>query len=295
MMLVVGSTGLLGSEIVRRARTSGLPVRAFARPTASPERLDALRASGAEIVWGDLKDPASLSRACEGVAAVVSTASSTFSRQTGDDIESVDRMGQVALVGAARSAGVAHFTFFGLGPRCGDSPLIAAKQSFEQAVRASGMSWTSLEGSFFMEVWLSPALGFDYTRKKAVYFGTGNGPNWWVSYRDIAEAAMNAHRTLEAHNVAFDACGPEPLTQRQVVARFEAELEAKFETQQVPEEVLTSQIDSAGDPLQRTFAALQLACSRGIPMNPKPFVRTFNLKLTGVNEYICQVAEEEPR
>jgi hypothetical protein len=34
MILIVGSTGLLGSEIVRRARRDGLPVRALAKPTA---------------------------------------------------------------------------------------------------------------------------------------------------------------------------------------------------------------------------------------------------------------------
>jgi uncharacterized protein YbjT (DUF2867 family) len=289
MMLIVGSTGLLGSKIAAKARQSGLTVRCLARPTASPQRLDALRASGAEIVWGDLKDPASLSHACQGVSAVVSTASSTLSRQPGDDIESVDRNGQIALVVAARSAGVEHFTFFGAGIDWGDSPLVSAKHSFEQAVRASGMRWTSLVGSFFMEVWLSPALGFDYKQRKAVYFGSGNGSNWWVSYRDLAEAAMNAHRTPDALNRAFDACGPEALTQRQVVARFESEVGAKFETQQVDEEALTTQIDGAADPLQKSFAALQLACSRGMPMNPEPFAKTFGLTLTRLDDYVRRV------
>jgi uncharacterized protein YbjT (DUF2867 family) len=114
MMLVVGSTGLLGSQIVRRARELDLPVRAFARPTAHPARLEALRAYGAEVLWGDLKDRASLEAACRGVDAVVSTASSTLSRQAGDDIESVDQHGQIALVEAAKRAGVRHCTFFGL-------------------------------------------------------------------------------------------------------------------------------------------------------------------------------------
>jgi len=52
-----------------------------------------------------LKDPESLVHASRGVSAVISTASSTFSRQTGDSIETVDRLGQRNAVDAARSAG----------------------------------------------------------------------------------------------------------------------------------------------------------------------------------------------
>ncbi len=157
MILVVGSTGVMGSEIVTISRRAGLPVRALARPTGAPERLNAIRASGAELVWGDLKDPESLATACSGVEAVISTASSTLSRQPGDSIQTVDHDGQLSLVNAARHAGVSHFTFFGVGHRFGNSPLIDAKQGFERAVRESGIRWTNFEGTPFMEVWLSPA------------------------------------------------------------------------------------------------------------------------------------------
>lgn len=66
---------------------------------------------GAELVEGDLKDAASLARACAGVEAVISTASSTLSRQAGDSIASVDEQGQLALVDAARTAGATRFVF----------------------------------------------------------------------------------------------------------------------------------------------------------------------------------------
>jgi nucleoside-diphosphate-sugar epimerase len=69
-----------------------------------------------------------------GVEAVISTASSTLSRQEGDSIESVDRLGQIALVQAAKAAGVQHFTFFGLMKQYGHSPLIDAKLALREAV-----------------------------------------------------------------------------------------------------------------------------------------------------------------
>ncbi len=89
MNLVVGATGRLGGEICRRLRERGQPVRGLVRP-GSP-RESALSGMGAEVVHGDLKDPASLTAACRGATAVVFTATSAASRRAGDGIESVDR------------------------------------------------------------------------------------------------------------------------------------------------------------------------------------------------------------
>src|SRR6185503_10243695 len=109
--LLVGATGLLGPDICQRLTAAGHHVRALIRPTSDAGKRAALAGLGVELVEGDLKDPASLARACTGVQAVISTASSTRSRQSGDSIESVDQQGQSALVEAARQAGVDHFVF----------------------------------------------------------------------------------------------------------------------------------------------------------------------------------------
>src|SRR5256712_11117147 len=109
MILVVGATGLLGSEICRRLTQRGNPVRALVRTTSNHDRVAKLEGLGAELVRGDLKDRASLDAACRGASAVISTASSTMSRQEGDSIESVDRQGQLSPVDPAAAAGVKHF------------------------------------------------------------------------------------------------------------------------------------------------------------------------------------------
>ena len=78
MTLIAGATGMLGSEICRLLREQGKPVRALVRSTSNPETIARLKSSGAEIVQGDLKDPASLEAACHGATSVISTASSTI-------------------------------------------------------------------------------------------------------------------------------------------------------------------------------------------------------------------------
>src|SRR4029077_2791819 len=111
MVLVAGATGLVGNEICRRISGRGERVRALVRATSSTERIELLRSCGAEIRIGDLRDSASVNALCEGVDAVISTASSTISRQAGDSIESVDSAGQMTLVTAAKAAGVKRFVF----------------------------------------------------------------------------------------------------------------------------------------------------------------------------------------
>ena len=95
MILVVGATGMLGGEICRRLAAKGKPVRALVRVTSDPAKVEALQAPGVELVQGDLRDPASISAACQGARAVISTASSMpFSYQPGEnDIQEVDLEG----------------------------------------------------------------------------------------------------------------------------------------------------------------------------------------------------------
>jgi uncharacterized protein YbjT (DUF2867 family) len=99
--LVAGATGIVGGEICRLLAARGVPVRALVREASDPAKVESLSALGAALVEGDVKDPSTLARACAGVDAIVSTATSTTSRGEGDTIESVDRDGQLALVDAA--------------------------------------------------------------------------------------------------------------------------------------------------------------------------------------------------
>ena len=50
MILVVGSTGFLGSEICRRLTASGKSVRGLVRSTSDPEKVERLKAMGVETI-----------------------------------------------------------------------------------------------------------------------------------------------------------------------------------------------------------------------------------------------------
>jgi uncharacterized protein YbjT (DUF2867 family) len=236
------------------------------------------------LCTGDLKDLDSIATACQGVDAVISTASSTLSRQPGDSIESVDAVGQMNLVNTAKSAKVSRFLFVSFRRQSGISfPLSGAKAQVENALE--NMNFTIIQASWFMEVWLSPALGFDYVNAAARIYGPGTNPISWVSFSDVAEmcALGLRHRAAERKTIEFG--GPEALSPLEVVARFQKITGKAFALEHISERALLSQFESATDPMQKSFAALMLGYLHGDAMNMAPVVDTFGVRLTSVDEY----------
>lgn len=288
MVLVVGATGLVGSELCRKLVERGEPVRALVRPTSSKETVEALRSCGVELCAGDLKDSPSIADACRGVDAVISTASSTLNRQPGDSIESVDRTGQLNLVSAATTAKVGRFVFVSFRRTPALSfPLSEAKAQVENAIR--GLDYTIIHASWFMEVWLSPALGFDYANRAARIYGPGTSPISWVSYRDVAEICAISLRHPAASRSTIEFGGPEALTPLDVVARFETVTGSAFRVEHVPESALRLQFEQAADPLQKSFAGLMLGYLHGDAMDMAPVMQRFGIKPTTLTEYAKRV------
>lgn len=149
MILVVGATGQLGGTIAQMLLDRERPVRILVRPGSA---YSDLVAGGAEAVIGDLKDPASLVSACQGVHAVITTANAT-ARGGDDTIESVDRVGNRNLVDAATAAGVDIFVFVSALGASPNHPmeLLRAKGETEQHLRDSAMAWTVLQPNMFLD------------------------------------------------------------------------------------------------------------------------------------------------
>lgn len=293
MILVVGATGLLGSEICRRLTQRGNPVRALVRTTSNHDRVARLESLGAELVRADLKHRASLDAACRGAGAVISTASSTMSRQEGDSIESVDRQGQLNLIDAAAAAGVQQFILISFSSFAPDFPLQSAKRAVEKRLRESGMIYTILQPTFFTEVWLSPALGFDAANAKAQVYGAGQNQISWISFQDVARFAVAALKSPRAKNAIIELGGPEPLSPLEVVHLAEQVTRKRFDVQHVPEDALRAQYDSATDPLQQSFAALMLSYARGSAIDMTGTLQAFpGEHLRSVRQYFEASAQK---
>jgi len=291
MILVAGATGVLGGEICRRLVALRSPVRALVRATSDPAKVDALRAAGCEVAVGDLKHRPSLDQACDGVDAVISTVSMIATAKPGDSFEATDERGTLNLVAAAQAAGVDHFVYVSFDTdSVPDSPLRNAKAKVEEALRASSMTYTILQPSYFMETWLGPHLGVDVANARAQIFGSGERKMDYVSLYDVAELAVQSLTNPAARNATLRFGGPEAVTQREAIRAFEQAAGRSFEVQEIPEQALEAQYAGATDPMQRTFAALMLGAARGHDVAARAVLEKFPIRMTTVREFAERAA-----
>lgn len=215
MILVAGGTGMLGTQIVRLLRTRGLPVRVLSR---NESRARDLLGDSVDVVVGDVRDASAVERAVDGAQTVVSAVHG-FAGPGATSPDAVDHRGNLNLVGAARAASVDHFVLVSIQGAAPDHPmeLFRMKYRAEEALRASGLSWTILRPSAFMELWAKMLAAPLLSTGKTVIFGRGQNPINFVSVHDVARFVELAVVDPGMRGVSMDIGGPGNLTFEQLV------------------------------------------------------------------------------
>jgi uncharacterized protein YbjT (DUF2867 family) len=287
MILIVGASGRLGGIVARRLLAEGTPVRAMSR---TPATLAPLRELGAEVVAGDLRDPAALARACQGVDAVFAAAHGFVG--TGDnDPRGVDQTGNRQLVDAARAAGVHHFVLTSI---LGASPthpvdLFRYKYQAEQYLGASGLSHTILRPTAFMELWATIIGEPILQRGKTMIFGHGVNPINFVSVEDVARCALIALEDPRARGRAIEIGGPENLSFIQFADTFARVTGRTASKQHIPlpmmrlMRLLTRPINPA---FSRQIATGIFMDTANMTFDPAPTLRDFPMALARLEEVV---------
>ena len=264
MVVVAGSTGVLGFEISRRLRDRGRSVRALVRASSAPERVTALRALGCDVVTCDLKNRDSLAPACAGADVVISTVTAITTAKEGDSFAATDRDGNINLVDAAEAAGAKQFVFVSFDQTgMPDAPLVAAKRGVEEHLERSSLEYTILHPPLFMEAWLGPMLFADTAAGTATLYGNRDVRFRYIAVADVAEVAVRCVDNPAARNAVIPFGGPEALTQREALGEFEAVFGRPFTVTEVPEEALEARWKAAPEPFSQSFAGLMLGVARG--------------------------------
>src|SRR5437016_11618387 len=137
MILIVGASGRLGGTIAKRLLAQGKAVRLMTR---TPSNLFHLKQQGAEVVSGDLRNPASLLSACQGVEQVLAAAHGLTGKGDNNP-QTVDDTGNCQLIDAAKVAGVKHFVFISVMGASPNAPVEFSRIKYrtEEYLRASGL------------------------------------------------------------------------------------------------------------------------------------------------------------
>jgi NADH dehydrogenase len=289
--LVVGGTGVVGGATVRKLCERKQAVSVLLRGGDRHPKASALRELGATIIDGDLTDPESRARACRGAEVLICTATS-MPTGADDGLRRVDREGTLALIDDAAAANVGRFVYVSYSGNLREqSPLETAKRDCERRLLASNMTSVILRPSYFMEVWLSPALGFDPRGGSVRLYGTGDAKVSYVAADNVAgfAAAAATHEYPDKKNV-LEIGGPDAISQREAVRIFEAVFGTTITVQQVPLEALQAQRQS-DDPVKQTFGALMVAYTKGDVIEGAGAVaKQHGVPLRSVKDYAASVA-----
>jgi uncharacterized protein YbjT (DUF2867 family) len=234
-ILLCGATGALGGAIASRLQARGIPFRALVRPGRSAAAPTGI---GIEHVVGDLRDPASLRGAVAGIDTVISTANSVSRVLSGEgdlSIRDVDDRGYTNLIEACEQAGVERFVFASMLGDFGaaHTPFTDAKLATERRLQASRMHEVIVRPDMFQEVWLSPAVGFDWPHGKVTVYGRGESRHAYIGIEDVAEAMVRLTLAEDPPRVV-EMGGPEALSPNEAVAAFERALGKPIKTSHVP-------------------------------------------------------------
>ncbi len=213
-IFVTGGTGFVGPRVVHALRARGQEVRALVR---RPERGAQLAGWGAQLVPGDVTDPASLRAAIEGCTHVVHLVAIIKGRP--QDFDRVMTQGTRNVLAAAQATGVERLVLMSaLGTTEATKnvvPYFAAKWAMEQDVGASGLEHTIFRPSFQFGRGGGVLPTFvKQVRYAPVVTVIGSGQQRiqpiWVD--DVAEYFARAVDSPDAANRTFELGGPDVVT-----------------------------------------------------------------------------------
>jgi uncharacterized protein YbjT (DUF2867 family) len=232
MILLAGGTGRLGTKVVTALGQRGQELRVLTRDRSRAAHLADQRI---EIVEGDVRDLAAVRRAVAGAQTVVSAIQGFAGTKDGSPA-TIDRDGNRNLISAAAEARVEHFVLVSVKDASPHHPaeLMRMKYAVEQDLKASGLAWTIIRPTAYMETWCE-VLGRPLLDKgKTQVFGNGRNPINWVSASDVAEFVALAAVDPEMRGEVIEVGGPDNLTMSAFVDVFREEVGSSGNVGHIP-------------------------------------------------------------
>jgi NAD(P)H dehydrogenase (quinone) len=228
-ILVTGAAGRVGGvgrAVVERLRNRGLPVRAMVH--REDERAAALRATGAEVVIGDLTVPTDVARAVEGCRRIYfgmsvsaryleATAIAAAVALERGDIEAFVNISQMTV----SQMSLTNMT---------DSPQQRQHWLAEQVLNWSGLPVVNVRPTVFLENFLFMELAAQsIARDDTIRLPFGAGRTSPVAAKDVAEVIAVILANPAAHvGKVYELTGPKSQDMTGVAAEYSSALGRKI-------------------------------------------------------------------
>jgi uncharacterized protein YbjT (DUF2867 family) len=272
MILVTGAAGLSGSMVVREFAANGVPVRALVRNRAKATAIANLR--GVQTIEGDMARPETLSSALEGISRVLLISSS--------DPQMLET--QCKFVDACKAAGVAHAVKFsgkesGIGFNAQNFRFTRMHEEIERYLESSGLAWTHLRPSQFMQVYLREAPTI--AAKGQLLLPLADVKLSPVDLADVAKIAFAVLRQGGHNHRSFEITGPQALSMTEIASYIGEAIGRPIHYQNVSDEDRRRMLVTAGLPPFSLDALEEQAAERRL--HPESRVELGTHELFGIH------------
>jgi len=232
-ILVTGATGNTCSILIPSLINAGQEVRAFVR---NEEKAQNLKDAGAEIYVGDLDRSDTIDGALEGIEKVYLCTwnGPSASAQGKNIVEAIKRAGTKPFV-------VRHSAYGTPGSR-----LIQQIDEVDKALQESGIPWTSLKPTFFMQNMMMAAQSIQNGGQ--IYWDWAEGKAGMIDIRDVADSALGALTGKAEQGKEYILTGPESISMHDVAASFTKSLGKSINYVAVPFEASKESMMGMGFP-----------------------------------------------
>ncbi|KAM7258592.1 hypothetical protein ACFE04_014333 [Oxalis oulophora] len=215
-ILVVGATGTLGRQIVRRALDEGYDVRCLVRPRPAPA--DFLRDWGATVVNADLTKPETIPATLVGVHTVIDCATG----RPEEPIKTVDWEGKVALIQCAKAMGIQKYVFYSIHncDKHPEVPLMEIKYCTEKFIQDSGIPHIIIRLCGFMQG-LIGQYAVPILEEQSVWGTDAPTRIAYMDTQDIARLTFIALRNEKIKGKLLTFAGPRAWTTQEVITLCE--------------------------------------------------------------------------
>jgi uncharacterized protein YbjT (DUF2867 family) len=234
MIFLAGGTGTVGSRLVPLLLQRGVGLRCLVHST---EIHSSAATSGVEVVRADLDQPETYASAlwgCDGLFLL-----------TPPHLKQVSR--EVALLDAARSAGVPHVVALSVIGAHRESPVNFARghAEIDDHLVASGLGYSILRPAGFMQVHLLPQTA---TAEGRWYGMTGDGAHPFIDALDVAGVAAELLAAPRQESTIYEITGPAAISMPEAAATLGRVLQREVQYVDLPGEQLIGALTDAGLP-----------------------------------------------